>query len=256
MKNHSKIGKSNTESGVTLIEILIAVSLLSLLSVGMLVAMRLGFTTMDKTDTRLVRNRRVSNTRGIIESEIEGFIYSAANYRPQPDAIRTVPFLQTEAQSMRFVTSYSLEDGWRGRPRIAAIQVIPGENNQGVRLIVNETLYTGPDQAGQEILGIEQDPAGPQTIRFAPIVPGPQSFVLADRLAYCRFSWLEPLREPPFQLWRPDWVQPQLLPLAVRIEMAPLAHSVDSGPTELRIGTVTVPFNVNRSPGGDYADQP
>ena len=256
MKDHSETGKSNTESGVTLIEILIAVSLLSLLSVGMLVAMRLGFTTMDKTDTRLVRNRRVSNTRGIIESEIEGFIYSTADYRPQPDTIRTVPFLQTEAQSMRFVTSYSLEDGWRGRPRIAALQVIPGKNNQGVRLIVNETLYTGPDQAGQEILGIEQDPAGPPMIRFAPIVPGPQSFVLADRLAYCRFSWLEPLREPPFQLWRPDWVQRQLLPLAVRIEMAPLARSVDSGPNELRIGTVTVPFNVNRSPGGDYADMP
>jgi len=214
--------KNRSESGVTLIEILIAVSLLSLLSVGMLVAMRLGFSTMDKTDTRLVRNRRVSNTRGIIESEIEGFIYSSANYRPQPDAVRPIPFLQTEAQSMRFVTSYSLEEGWRGRPRIAALQVIPGENNQGVRLIVNEQPYVGPDQAGQEILGIEQDVTGPQIIRFAPIVPGPQSFVLADRLAYCRFSWLEPRREPPFQLWRPDWVQPQLLPLAVRIELAPL----------------------------------
>lgn len=249
MKNKPK---NNLQSGVTLIEILIAISLLSLLSVGMLVAMRLGFTTMDKTDTRLVRNRRVSNTRGIIESEINGFIYSVAYYRPAPDQLRVVSFLQTEAQSMRFVTSYSLDEGWRGRPRIAEMRVIPGENNQGVRLIVNETPYTGPEQAGQEILGIEQDPSGPPIVRFAPILPGPQSFVLADRLAYCRFSWLEPRREPPFQLWRPDWVQPQILPLAVRIEMAPL----DSGPADLRIGTVTVPFNVNRFPGTDYADQP
>src|SRR5579863_7860155 len=92
---HSEAGpsmKNHQEFCVTLIEILIAVSLLSLLSVGMLVAMRLGFSTMDKTDTRLVRNRRVSNTRGIIESEIEGFIYSMANYRPQPDVVRTLPF--------------------------------------------------------------------------------------------------------------------------------------------------------------------
>jgi hypothetical protein len=252
MKNNPETGKSNTESGVTLIEILIAVSLLSLLSVGMLVAMRLGFSTMDKTDTRLVRNRRVSNTRGIIESEIDGFIYSLADYRPAPNEMRPVPFLQTEAQSMRFVTSYSLEEGWRGHPRIAELQVIPGERNQGVRLIVNETPYTGPEQAGREILGIEQDPSGPPIIRFAPVLPGPQSFVLADRLAFCRFSWLEPRFDPPFQLWRPDWVQPQILPLAVRIEMAPLG----STPTELRIGTVTVPFNVNRSPGTDYADLP
>jgi prepilin-type N-terminal cleavage/methylation domain-containing protein len=247
--------KHNPESGVTLIEILIAVSLLSLLSVGMLTAMRLGFSTMDKTDTRLLRNRRVSNTRGIIESEIDGFIYSVANYRPAPDQARPVPFLQTEAQSMRFVTAYSLEDGWRGRPRIAELQVIPGEKNQGVRLIVNETLYTGPDQTGQEILGIEQNPSGPPIIHFAPILPGTQSFVLADRLAYCRFSWLEPLRDPPFQQWRPDWVQTQLLPLAVRIEMAPLALDMNATTTDLHIGTVTVPFNVNRAPAGNYADQ-
>ena len=243
--------KYTSESGVTLIEILIAVSLLSLLSVGMLVAMRLGFSTMEKTDTRLVRNRRVSNTRGIIENEIDGFIYSVANYRPEPNQVRGVSFLQAEEQSMRFVTSYSLEDGWRGRPRIAALQVIPGEKNQGVRLIVNETPYTGPEQAGLEILGIEQNQSGPPTIRFAPIAPGPQSFVLADRLAFCRFSWLEPRREPPFQLWRPNWVQLQLLPLAVRIEMAPLV----STSTDLHIGTITVPFNVNRAPGTDYADR-
>ncbi len=244
--------KNNPQSGVTLIEILIAVSLLSLLSVGILVAMRLGFNTMDKTDARLVSNRRVSNTRGIIESEISGFVYSMANYRPQPGQVRQLPFLQTEAQTMRFVTSWSLDDGSRGRPRIAVLQVIPGENNQGVRLIVNETPYTGPDQAGQQILGIEQNPFGPPIVHYVPVQPGSQSFVLADRLAYCRFSWLEPRLIPPYQVWRPDWVQPQLLPLAVRIEMAPL----DSDrPADLHISTVTVPFNVNRIPGTLYADQ-
>jgi hypothetical protein len=245
--------RDNPESGVTLIEILIAVSLMSLLSVGMLVAMRLGFSTMDKTDTRLVRNRRVANSRAIIESEIEGFIFSRANYHPKPMETYQISFLQTEAQSMRFVTSYSLEDAWRGRPRIAAMQVIPGEKNQGVRLIVNETPYTGPEQAGLDITGIEQDPAGPPIIRFAPILPGSQSFVLADRLAFCRFSYLEPLQIAPFQRWRPDWVQPQILPLAVRIEMAPL----DAGnQVDLRISTVTVPFHVTQIPQTPYVDQP
>jgi hypothetical protein len=245
--------RHDPESGVTLIEILIAVSLMSLLSVGMLVAMRLGFNTMDKTDTRLVRNRRVANSRAIIESEIDGFIFSRANYRPKPTEMNPVSFLQAESQSMRFVTSYSLEDAWRGRPRIAAMQVIPGENNRGVRLILNETPYTGSEQAGLEITGIEQDPLGPPIIRFAPILPGPQSFVLADRLAFCRFWYLEPLQTAPFQRWRPDWVMPQRLPLAVRIEMTPL----DTGnPSDLHVSTVTAPFNVNRGPGTLYADQP
>jgi len=252
MRNSSEM-RTTSESGITLIEILIAISLLSLLSVGMLMAMRLGLNTMDKTDARLVRDRRVSNTRAIIENEIQGFIFTVAFYHPNPDETRQVQFLQTEAQSMRFVTSYSLDDAWRGRLRIAAMQVIPGDRNQGVRLIVNETPYTGPEQAGRDVLGIEQNPTGPPIVRFAAIVPGTGSFVLADRLAFCRFAYLEPQREAPFQVWRPDWVQPQLLPLAVRIEMAPLDLE---NPSELHITTVTVPLSVNRIPGTGYADAP
>lgn len=244
--------KKSPQSGITLIEILIAVSLLSLLSVGMLVAMRLGFSTMDRTDAKLVKNRRVSNTRAIIENEINGFVYSYANFRPQPDKPQRVPFLQVETQSMRFVTSYSIEDAWRGRLHIAALQVIPGENNQGVRLIVNEMPYTGPDQAGQQIVGLEQPTVErPVIVHYAPIVAGTQSFVLADRLAYCSFSWLAPLLVAPFQQWRPDWVLPGVVPFAVRIEMAPL----DASATDLHIGTVTVPFNVNRDPNVVYDDQ-
>ncbi|HEX4275346.1 MAG TPA: prepilin-type N-terminal cleavage/methylation domain-containing protein [Bryobacteraceae bacterium] len=242
------------EAGVTLVEILIAVSLLSLLSVGMLVAMRLGFSTMDKTDKRLVENRRVSNTRGIIENEINGFVYSVANYRPKPKEINPITFLQTEEQSMRFVTSYSIEEAWRGRLQIAALQVIPGEKNEGVRLIVNETPYTGPEQAGQEVAAIEQGPAGMPVVRFVPTAAGPRSFVLADHLSYCRFSYLEPLPDPPFQRWRPDWVQLQRLPLAVRIEMVPIAAGTGIRTSDLHIGAVTVPFKVNRLPGSQYAD--
>jgi prepilin-type N-terminal cleavage/methylation domain-containing protein len=249
--------KIHSQSGVTLIEILVAVSLLSLLSVGMLMAMRLGFSTMDKVDAHLVVNRRVVNARGIIESEINGFVFTMANYVPRPDEVRPVSFLQTEAESMRFVTSYSLEDGWRGRPQIAVLQVIPGEavpgdSRPGVRLIVNETPYTGPAQAGQNIAAIEQDAtSGRQIVRFVSVPPGPQSFVLADRLAFCRFWYLQPLQEAPFQIWRPDWVQPQRLPLGIRIEMAPL----DAGLSGLHVTTVTAPLSVDRAPGGFYVDR-
>jgi hypothetical protein len=246
----SEFVKKNSEAGVTLIEILIAVSLLSLLSVGMLVAMRLGFNTMDKTDKRLVADRRVSNSRQIIENEITGFYSSVAYYHPKPLEMTALPFLQNEPQTMRFVTAYSIDDAWRGRPHIAALQVIPGEKSEGVRLIVNETVYTGPDQAGRLISGIEQSPNRPLIIHYAPVEAGPQSFVLADRLAYCRFSYLEQRFTEPFQVWRPDWAQLQALPLAVRIEMAPL----DPRANELHIGTITVPFHVNIPPNTVYAD--
>jgi general secretion pathway protein J len=225
--------RKHSQSGVTLIEILIAVSLMSLLSVGILVAMQLGLRTMDKTDSRMVRNRRVTSARRIIESEIDGFISTMALVSPT----QAVPFLQAGPQSLRFVSSFSLQDAWRGRPQIVALQVIPGENNEGVRLIINELPYTGPVQAGQLI--------------SAPIVAGPQSFVVADRLRFCRFSYLEKLTGPPFEVWHPDWELPQVLPAGVRVEMA----SLNSSPAELHAGTVTVPIKVSLTPGTRYAEQ-
>lgn len=238
----------NRRAGVTLIEILIAVSLLSLLSVGILIAMRIGFSTMEKIDSRLISNRRVSYARRIIESEIAGYTYTLAEWHPQANRFQSIPFQQFEPRTMRFVTSYSLQDAWRGRPQIAVFQVIPGEGGKGVRLIVNETPYTGPAQAGETIEAIE-----PQLpVRFAPAVIGANSFVLADHLASCSFSYLEPLNVAPFQLWRPDWVLPQKLPQGIRIEMSPL----DSSPADLHVSTVTVAFHVNRTPGTLYADTP
>lgn len=242
--------RKNPQSGVTLIEILIAVSLLSLLSVGMLIAMRLGFTTMDKTDAKLVMNRRVANSRQIVENEINGFMYSLAYFHPQPMQTNAMSFFEAEPDQMRFVTSYSIDEAWRGKPQIVVMQVIPGDKNEGVRLIVNETPYTGPEQAGQQITSIELIPQRPALVHYRPLDANAQSFVLADRLAYCRFSYLEPLYEPPFQAWHPEWILFNRLPKAIRIEMAPL----DSKPGELRPSTLDVQFPITRDPGVAYAD--
>jgi hypothetical protein len=76
--------------------------------------------------------------------------------------------------------------------------------------------------------------------------------VLADRLAYCRFSYLEPKPEAPFQTWRPDWVLRQRLPQGIRIDMAPL----DTSPADLHVSSITAAFNINRTPGSRYADTP
>jgi hypothetical protein len=122
----------------------------------------------------------------------------------------------------------------------------------GVRLIVNETPYTGPAQTGATIVGMDTDPTtGVPLLRFIPIEPSRQSFVLADKLAYCRFSYLEPRFEPPLRVWRPDWVLPSL-PLGIRIDMAPL----ENGPAEIHMSTITTSFHINRSGDNGYYDVP
>lgn len=244
--------KLRSKAGVTLIEVLIAVSLLSLLSVGILFALRVGMNALGKANTKLMDNRRVAGTERIIEQQIAGFMPVVAWYAPAPGApLAKIPFFQGEPQSMRFVSSYSLQQAARGLPQILEFQVIPGEEGRGVRLVVNETTYTGPLAAGFFCLGRAPDPAlGGDAPRFKPIEAGPQSFVLADRLAFCRFSYLEPLPPPALERWRPNWVRPRW-PLGIRMEMAPL----DDDSSRLRPVPVTARVHVDRDPALEYKDE-
>jgi hypothetical protein len=235
-------------AGVTLVELLIAVLLMSFLSIGVVLTLRVALSGMTKSDSKLMANRRVTSVERVLGQEIEGIMPVTANCQPQPDVNGPrLMFFQGEPQSMRLVSTYSLQQGQRGLPMILEYQVIPGEDGQGVRLVVNEHWYTGPRGAGVYCIGMGANPdGGPPAPRFAPINIGPDSFVIADKLAYCRFTFRDvrtPSQTPPSQtpLWLPRWVK-TVLPSAIRIEMAPIAPD----PGRLQPVTLTVPVHVNR----------
>ena len=234
------------DSGVTLLELLLAISLLTLLSTGMLMALHVGVNAMQKSNTRLMDNRRMAGTQRIIEQEIAGFIPVMAECAVDGDRPRTrVPFFQGELQSMRFVSSFSLGEGWRGYAQVLEFQVIPGEEGAGVRLVVNEQLYTGPRGAGAACLGYgRDDQLGLVVPLFRPIAVGPQSFVLADRLAFCRFSFREELPTPDRERWTTRWIA-QTWPSAVRIDMAPL----EPGAARMQPLSLIAPVHINARPG-------
>ena len=237
------------ERGVTLIELLIATLLLSLLSLGIVLTLRVALSAMNKSDSKLLANRRVSSVERILDQEIEGIMPVTAQCQPQPGVLGpAMMFFQGELQSMRLVSTYSLQQGERGLPMILEYQVIPGEEGEGVRLIVNEHWYTGPRGAGVYCLGMGAGPdGGPPGPRFAPISVGGDSFVLADKLAYCRFSFLDPRLRGQTPEWVQRWVKP-VLPNAIRLEMAPLTPD----PGRLQPVTLTLPVHVTRLPMEPY----
>jgi prepilin-type N-terminal cleavage/methylation domain-containing protein len=237
-------------SGVTLIEVMIAVSLLSLLSLGILMSLRVGMGALDRTNRRLMNNRRVAGTQRILEEQLAGFMPVVALASPSPGARVKVPFFEGREQAMRFVSSYSLSEASRGIPQVLEFQVIPGEEGRGVRLVVNESAYTSPRSAGVFCLGPGADPElGVSTQRFLPITIGPNSFVLADRLASCHFSFLGVVPSKNVEQWLPNWIYPKW-PTGIRIEMA----SLDTDLVSLKPVTITAPVRVNRDPDFEYAD--
>jgi prepilin-type N-terminal cleavage/methylation domain-containing protein len=242
-------------SGFTLIEVLISVTLLSMISAGLMMALRVGLSAMHKSDDRLMSNRRVMSTQKILEQFIAGLMPVPADCVKTGDAPPSrIAFFEGKPLSMRFVSSYSLREASRGAAKLLEFQVIPGENGAGVRLVLNEWLYTGPIGAGQFCVGVITDPETKAlSAQFLPIQIGANSFVLADKLAYCRFSFRNtaPLGGPPEPQWFASWGYVEHLPDAIRIDMAPL--NPDSG--RLQPVTLTSPVRVNRLPLELYANQ-
>jgi hypothetical protein len=243
-------GEKPAMAGVTLMELLVAILLLSLLSMGMVITMRVALSAMNKTDSRLMANRRVVSVERILNEEISGIIPVSADCVGNGERGAHLTFFQGEAQSMRLASTYSLHEGARGMPMILEFQVIPGLDGEGVRLVVNEQWYTGPRGAGALCLGMGSDAiTGLPSPIFLPIQIGANSFVLSDKLAYCHFSFRNALARPQ-PVWVDHWILPTL-PDAVRIDLAPIAP--DAG--RLQPVTLTVPIRVTRLPLANYQDE-
>jgi prepilin-type N-terminal cleavage/methylation domain-containing protein len=243
--------KRQSQRGITLIELLVAITLLSLLSAGMLMAIQIGLSTMGRTNTFFANTRRALSVDRIVTEQVAGFVPTPGFCQPGGESPpQRVVFFQGDMETMRFVSTYSLQEAGRGLPRILEFQVMPGEDGEGVRLILNEHLFTGPFSTGPFCTGMAPDPvAGVPVVQWLPVRISQRSFVLADKLAYCRFSFKEQMPGDLPDRWLPRWVK-DLTPAAVRIDWAPLRPD----PSRLQLPPVTLPFRVNRHAFSEYED--
>ena len=241
--------------GVTLIELLVAIMLLSMISVGMLMAMRVGLNAMSKTNEHVTSARRVLGVERTLTQQIAGFFPTRGlcGANPQEGVPGTqFVFFQGEPQTVRFVSTYSLEEASRGYPRILEYFVAPGAEGRGVRLLLNEYLYSGPYATGAFCGGMAPDPqARIVQVLWRPPVAHERTFVLADKLAACQFSFKEEKEDPKVpDVWHARWLK-DFTPAAIRVDLVPL----DPEPGRLQVPSVIAPFRVNRHALSEYADE-
>jgi prepilin-type N-terminal cleavage/methylation domain-containing protein len=232
--------------GITLIEMMIAITLVSLLSVAMLMSIRVGLNALDSSGRRIAVNRRAMGAQKILEQQVGGFLPVVADcgVATQPVGVKA-PFFEGKPQVMRFATAYSLDEAWRGLPRMVEIFVVPGQNGEGVRLVVNEAVYTGSRGAGLLCMPPAPDPlTGLMMTRFVEPQAGAGSFVLADKLAACRFLYQERTRPDLPDRWLSTWANREQWPRAIRIEMAPLATDA----SRVQPMTFTMPLRITKFP--------
>lgn len=234
-----RVGRRDSgQAGFTLIEVVLAISLVAAIATGMLLAMRNGLLTLDRIGTRLDENRRALALDRLLRGQLDGTFLASADCSGgggSGGGGNLRGSFQGTATRMLLVSTYSMAAGSRGYPVIVEYQLLPNPDGT-VRLVAFEAPYFGP-AALRPFCG---GSAGRAT----------SAFVLAERLAFGRFAYQERnLQTGLGANWLAGWERPYL-PAAVRLEMAaadPLAARIPQGP-------VTVPLHTTEAPGEDYAD--
>jgi len=229
-----------------------AVTLVSLLSTGILYAMNLGFKALETTNRRFTDNRRALGSLRLLENQFAAMIPAQVPCAGVRMSGGTAPlYFQGTPSSIQFVTAYTFEEAARGYPRIVDYLVLPGDaRTGGVRLVMQELPYAGAGSLSPFCAGPGADPMHrASTASLHPPRLGPRAFVLADQLAYCRIFYqrVHPVNRQA--TWEPTY-NGAVFPAAIRIEMAPLRPD----PARVQVATVTIPVRVSRNTFEVYAD--
>jgi len=216
------MSRRQSQAGMTLIELLLAVTLFGAISASMGVVLNVAFTSMNKIDAKVDFNRRIIASQRVLDQTLQGLIPVTTRCGTIPAGILGLP------SGMRFVSSYSLTEGARGRLQIVELFGATSPNG-GFRLLLNERPYFG--KASLTMACAE------------PFNVTPNSFVLADRLSKCNFNYRRIDSESLQELWMVAWTYAEW-PSAVRIDMAPQRLE----PNQIQPGIVFAPIqgkNIN-----------
>ena len=209
------------DAGMTLIELLLAVTLFGAISASMGLVLNVAFTSLNKIDAKVDFNRRVISSQRALDQILNGLIPVVTPCAGKPVGI------MGSVSAMRFLSSYSLTEGSRGRPQIVELFTAPSPNG-GFRLLLNERPYLGKRML--------------TAICTLPFLTSDSSYILADRLERCLFSFRRIDRESGSEIWTANWGFPEW-PSAIRIDMAPVKFQAN----QIQPSTVFAPLFVRNN---------
>lgn len=222
------ITRIRARAGMTLLEMLFAVTLFAAISTSVGLLLRTGFETMNRVNTRIDRTRRFLGAQRALDQMVNGIVPVVAPCGGSLIAFSGSP------NAMRFVSSYSLTEGSRGRLMFVEIFWAEHPDKDGFRLLVNERPYLG--KASLEFY-----------CRTA-VGQGADSFILADRVKSAPFSYRRINEGSGAESWLPVW-QFADWPTGIRIDIA----SRRAEPGQFQFQPLVLPItvrNVNQDVNG------
>lgn len=190
--------RTRRAGGFTLLELLISITIVSLLATIILFGWRIATSAWQRANSRLSQDRTVLASHHLLQQQMASMVpYRARTQRGGQEF-----FFQGEPQAARFLSLYSLTSRARSGLYLIEYQVTeqPGGTKQ---LLLNEIPVTSREELGALITGAEANPRG-RVLQFAPFERGPQTVVLLDDLEECRFEYYS-YRPPEPGVWTDQW---------------------------------------------------
>lgn len=204
----------SVSTGMSLIEVVLALALLGLVSAGLLAVTGNGLRAWLDSREALRQDRRLSNASIRLHETIAAIVPMPA--MPQSGSLDPFPFFEGEQRFMRFVSSHSPIRGSRAGMRLVTLNARSFEG--ALRLLLSETAYPGPRGLASLAPPDPGSRTGPQALPFNPAREYKESWTVAENLSACEFSYL---RDSPVPNEAAEWVQHwqdrETLPRAVRI---------------------------------------
>jgi len=208
------------QAGFTLLELLVAITIVSLLSTTILFGWRIAANAWGRASELVEEQRRVAATHQVLQEQMAAMVpYSPWTRQGMQDV-----FFQGEPQTARFLSRYSLEN--RAGSGLYLIEYEIAEQMDGTcQLLMNEAPLRNPDEAGGVFASVEQSAAGP-ILRFVPVERTAKTRVLLEGLEECRLEYYRPAGPQEPGAWVEQWTSRGVeLPRCMAIRIAPRAAS-------------------------------
>src|ERR1035438_3865967 len=141
----------NTKSlpihGVTLVELLVAITLLGFVSLGLLFAMRIGIGSWQRGDARMAHDRAVVTAGDLITAQLAGAQARIVGWGPREQRVAFLLF-DGAADRLHFITRYSVAARERGGSYLAEYWFERNARNE-CRLLYNEYPFRNDNDAAR-----------------------------------------------------------------------------------------------------------
>lgn len=191
--------------GFTLLEVLIATSLMALLMVALVTGLHIGTRAWQGGEARLRGIHRDEELSAFLARQISSLVpYTAVS--EEPELPGRFPILEATPSRLRFLSTYGSRFGNRSGLLLVEC-VVSGTSRGTVDVALRETPVRGDRMLLDEIIErvTEDSTIGKRTIVFKPFSVREGDLSLVTGLDRARFEYLDPAAPSGEPAWLPKW---------------------------------------------------